>query len=142
MKDINSPLLKAYFSVIDALNIKVYEGEEPDDVGDKIYVVLSNITSNETSTKSSIDANATIQVSVHSWEYKYNNSKNLNTKVGLILNAIKPDSNSVLDLSEFGLEMLNLTKQSDSTQNLGNLNGRVYISRILVFKQDIFEVNN
>ena len=142
MKDINSPLLKAYFSVIDNLDIKVYEGEEPDNVGDKIYVVLSNITSNETSTKNSLDVNATIQVSVHSWEYKYNNSKNLNTKVGLILNAIKPYSNSVLDLSEFGLEMLNLTKQSDSTQNLGNLDGRVYISRILVFKQDIFEVNN
>jgi hypothetical protein len=142
MKDINSPLLKAYFSVINNLDIKVYEGEEPDNVGDKIYVVLSNITSNETSTKSSLDVNATIQVSVHSWEYKYNNSKNLNIAVGQILDAIKPSSNSVLDLSEFGLEMLNLTKQSDSTQNLGNLDGRVYISRILVFKQDIFEVNN
>jgi hypothetical protein len=142
MKDINSPLLKAYFSVIDNLDIKVYEGEEPDNVADKIYVVLSNITSNETSTKSSIDVNATIQVSIHSWESKYNNSKNLNIAVGQILDAIKPSSNSVLDLSEFGLEMLNLTKQSDSTQNLGNLNGRVYISRILVFKQDIFEVNN
>ena len=142
MKDINSPLLNAYFNVIDNLDIKVYEGEEPDNVNDKIYVVLSNVTSNETSTKSSIDHDATIQVSVHSWEYKYNNSKNLNEIVGLILGAIKPTSNSVLDLSEYGLEMLNLTKQSDTTQNLGNLNGRVYISRILVFQQDIFESNN
>lgn len=142
MKDINSPLLKAYYNVINDLDIKVYEGEEPDNVNDKIYVVLSNVTSNETSTKSSIDHDATIQVSVHSWEYKYNNSKNLNEAVGLILDAIKPTSNSVLDLSEFGLEMLNLTKQSDTTQNLGNLNGRVYISRILVFQQDIFETNN
>ena len=58
------------------------------------------------------------------------------------MGAIKPTSNSVLDLSEYGLEMLNLTKQSDTTQNLGNLNGRVYISRILVFQQDIFESNN
>ena len=142
MKDINSPLFKAYYDAINNLDIKVYEGEEPDNVNDKIYVVLSNITSNETSTKNSIDHNATIQVSVHSWDYKYNNSKNLNDTVGLILDAIKPNQNSVLDLSEFGLEMLNLTKQSDTTQNLGNLNGRVYISRILVFKQDIFEVNN
>lgn len=140
MKDINSPLLKAYFNVINDLDIKVYEGEEPDNVADKIYVVLNNVTSNETSTKNSIDHNATIQVSVHSWESKYNNSKNLNIAVGQILQAIKPTSNSVLDLSEFGLEMLNLTKQSDTTQNLGNLNGRVYISRILVFKQDIFEI--
>ena len=50
MKDVNSALLQAYYQVIDGLNIPVYEGEEPDDVKDKIYCVLSDAISIEKST--------------------------------------------------------------------------------------------
>lgn len=51
MIDINTPILKAYYNAIDALGIPVYEGEEPDDVLDKIYVVISDVSSNDVSTK-------------------------------------------------------------------------------------------
>jgi hypothetical protein len=138
MKDVNSALLQSYYEVINGLSLPVYEGEEPDNMTDKIYVVISDVFTNETSTDNSSDVQATVQVSVHSWENKYNNTKSLNTTVGQILEAIKSDSKSVLDLSLYGLQMLNLSVQSDRTERYGELGGRVYISRILVFKQDIF----
>jgi hypothetical protein len=138
MKDINSSLLQAYYEVINNLNIPCYEGEEPDNVKDKIYAVIGNISSNETSTKNSSDIQATIQVTVNSWDMKYNNSKSLNLAINSILEAIKPNSKSVLDLSSYGLQMLNLSVQSDSEQEYGRLVDRMYISRVLVFKQDIF----
>jgi hypothetical protein len=138
MKDINNALLQAYYTVIDGLDIPCYEGEEPDDVKDKIYVVLSDVNAQETSTDNSSDCQATIQVTINSWEYKYNNSKQLNIVTGQILEAIKPTSISVLDLSDFGLQMLNLLVQTDRTERFGEMGGKVYISRVLIFKQDIF----
>lgn len=141
MVDVNSAILQVYYEAINALDIPIYEGEEPDDVKHKIYAVLSDAISTETSTDNSIDLNLTIQITVHSWEYKYNNSKTLNTAVGSILNAIKPTSTSMLDLSPFGLQMMNLSLQTDRTDRFGELGGKVFISRILIFQQDIFVIS-
>lgn len=141
MRDVNSALLQAYYQVIDGLDIPVFEGEEPDDVKHKIYAVLSDAISIEQSTDNSSDVKTTLQVSVHSWEYKYNNSKNLNTAVGSILEAIKPTSTSVLDLSSFDLQMMNLSLITDRTERFGEIGGKIFISRILVFKQDIFVIS-
>jgi hypothetical protein len=141
MKDVNTAILTAYYEIVNGLSIPVYEGEEPDDLKDKIYCVISDATSTETSTDNSSDVNLTVQLSVHSWEYKYNNSKTLNTTVGSILEAIKPTSTSVLDLSSFGLQMMNLSLQTDRTDRMGELGGKVFISRILIFKQDIFVIS-
>lgn len=138
MKDINTALLRAYYKAIDDAGIIVYEGEEPDDVKDKIYAVISDVTSTETSTKNSSDVQATVQISVHSWEYKYNNSKTLNEAVNTIYQAVKSSQNTVRDLSAYGLQMLNLLVQTDRTERLGEIAGKVYITRILVFKQDVF----
>ena len=138
MKDVNSSLLKAYYEVINGLNIPVYEGQEPDNIKDKLYCILSDTTTREISTDNSSDLKVTLQLSIHSWEYKYNNSKNLNQTANSILEAIKPDSKSVLDLSLYGLQMLNLSIQADRTERFGELDGRVYITRIIIFKQDIF----
>jgi hypothetical protein len=141
MRDVNSAILQAYYEIVNGLDIPVYEGEEPDDVKHKIYCVINDATSTETSTNNSSDVNLTIQLSVHSWEYKYNNSKTLNTACGQIIEAIKPTSTTNLDLSSFGLQMSNLSLQTDRTERFGNLGGKVFISRILIFKQDIFVIS-
>ena len=138
MRDINNPLIKAYYDAILPLGYPVYEGEEPDDELSKIYVVISDVSSNDASTKSSTDVQAQIQVTVNSWEIKYNNSKEMNIATGLILEAIKPDQNAVLDLSGSNMQMLNLSVTNDRVQPYGKLAGRVYISRQIIFKQDIF----
>ena len=138
MRDVNSALLQAYYEVINGLNIPVYEGEEPDDVKDKIYSVISDVTNVENSTDNSSDTTSTIQITVNSWEYKYNNSKNLNIVANQILQAIKPNSKSVLDLSIYGIQMLNLNVQTDRTERYGEVGGKIFISRILVFKQFLF----
>ena len=138
MKDINNTLIKAYYDALSPLGYPVYEGEEPDDTLDKMYIVISDVTSNDTSTKNSSDVNAQIQITINSWELKYNNSKSLNIAAGDVLTAIKPTPNAVLDLSAGGMQMMNLNVQNDNLQNYGKLAGRVYISRNIIFQQDIF----
>ena len=142
MIDINTILQKAYYDAITAAlaadGIEVYEGEEPDDLTDKLYVVLSDIQSSDRSTKSTNDLNVTIQVNVHSWEYKYNNSVTLNECAGKIIEAICPDPDTNFDLSADGLQVLNTKLQTDRTDRLGELSGRKFISRILIFEQHVF----
>jgi mannose/fructose/N-acetylgalactosamine-specific phosphotransferase system component IIB len=138
VKDINNTLIKAYYDALKPLGYPVYEGEEPDDTLDKMYIVISDVTSNDTSTKNSTDVNAQIQITINSWELKYNNSKSLNIAAGDVLTAIKPTPNAVLDLSVGGMQMMNLNVQNDNLQNYGKLAGRVYISRNIIFQQDIF----
>lgn len=140
MRDVNNPLIKAYYDAILPLGYPVYEGEEPDNTTAEMYIVISDVSSNDTSTKSSSDVNAQIQVTINSRKVKYNNSKDLNIVAGEVLEAIKPTSNSVLNLSASGMEMLNLT-HTDRTQNYGKLAGSVFISRQIIFTQDIFIIN-
>lgn len=141
MRDINTALLTAYYSALSGVGVPIYEGEEPDDVKDPIYIVMSDAVGLEQSTKNSTDVQYTLQLSIHSWKYKYNNSSDLNDVTSAVFQAIKPDSNSVLDLSGDGLQMMNLQVQTDRTERIGEMGGRVYISRILIFKQDIFVIN-
>lgn len=141
MRDTRSQIYQAYYDALSTLSYPVYEGEEPDDVKDKLYIVIQDATGTETSTSNSSDEQLTVQISVHSWEYKYNNTKQINTAVNDILGVIKPTPNSVLDLSAYDLQMMNLSIQTDRTERYGEMGGRVYISRILVMKQDIFVIS-
>lgn len=131
MKDINNPLIKAYYDAISPLGYPVYEGEEPDNELAKIYIVISDVSSSDASTKSSNDHNAQIQVTVNSWEVKYNNVKSMNTVAGLVITAIKPTPQSTLLAT--GINIVTTSLQNDNVTNYGKLNGRVYISRNLIF---------
>lgn len=141
MKDINNPLIKAYVDALAGIGYPVYEGEEPDDTLDKVYIVINGVNSNDSSTKTTTDVNAQIQATINSWEFKYNNCKLLNEVAGLVLEAIKPNPNAVLDMSAYNMQMHNLSVVNDRQQDYGKLAGRVYISRQIVFKQDIFIIN-
>lgn len=131
MKDINNPLIKAYYDAIVPLGYPVYEGEEPDNELAKIYVVISDVTSSDASTKNGINHNAQIQVTVNSWEIKYNNSKSMNTVAGLILQTVYPSPGT--GLTATGIEIVTTELQNDNVTNYGKLAGRVYISRNLIF---------
>lgn len=141
MKDINNALFKAMFDAITALDIPVFEGEEPDDVKHQLYAVISDPISQEASTDNSSDLNVTIQVAFHSWEYKYNSSYTLNSTVDSFLQAVKPTSNAVLDLSAADLQMMNFGIQQDRIDRYGEMGGKNYISRIIIFKANIFVIS-
>lgn len=137
MKDINTPLLKSYYAALATAlaPVKVYEGEEPDNLLDPIYVVLSNVTSTDDSTKSSNGHTASVQVTVNTWKQKYNNSKDMNEVAGKILQAIKPFPESTLQAD--GIDIVTTSLSNDSVTNYGKLAGRVYISRNLIFSHYI-----
>lgn len=141
MKDINNALIKAFYDAMTLMSIPCYEGEEPDDVKHQLYCVISDPISQESSTDSSSDVDVTIQLAFHSWAYKYNSSIELNSHVGQFLEYIKPTSTSVLDLSADNLQMMNLGIQQDRIDRYGEMGGKNYISRTLIFKANIFVIS-
>ncbi len=143
MTDANTIIQKAYFNAISSAiaPVKVFEGEEPDNLTDEIYVVIRPMVSREQSTFSSLDLESTIQIDIHSWKIKYNDSESLNVTCDKILTAIRPTPTSVLDVSSDGLQITNLRLQTDRTLDLGELGGRKFISRNLIFIQNIHYIN-
>ena len=139
MTDVNTPLLQAYYDALKVLPYPVYEGEEPDDILDQVYIVLSDVNSTDFSTKTNSGTRSNIQVGIYTWENKYNTALTVNGVAAEIFSILKPDSNSVLTLS--GMQMTNMGVLSDRTERIGELAGRKYINRIIIFKQDIFIFN-
>ena len=146
MRDINSPLQKSYYTALTGNlphpsgtgQVKVYEGEEPDNEEADLYVVITGINSFDTSTKSSSDVNAQVQITVNSWRIKYNNRKYLNQVVDDIIQILKPTPNAVLYMAAYDIQMLNLSLTQNNERDYGKLAGRVFVSRDLIFNQDLF----
>lgn len=140
MIDINNPLLEKYYSVLNALGYLVYEGEEPDNVLDKLYIVISDVNSNDNSNKSSSETNSTIQVTVNGWELGYAPTMAVNTAAGVVINAINPTPPSTLS-GLTGIGIITTKLQTDRTQRYGSIAGRKMISRILIFSHYIYIQN-
>jgi hypothetical protein len=135
VRDINTPLQKVYYDRISTTGFPVYEGEEPDNELNPVYVVISNITSTEVSNKSKTGERATVQISVHSVKNKVNNSVDLNAACDDILQAIKPD---VLNtLIGDGFQIVETIKTSDITTR-NKLGDYAFVSRQIIFTHLIY----
>ena len=130
MKDINTPLQKAYYDAISALSIPVFEGEEPNNTNEPIYVVLHDINSTEASNKYSFAFNASIQVSIHSIKSNVNNSVDINEKAGLILDAIKPEAISSLLADGILIVTTNISVDRQTRSKIGDT---AFITRDIIF---------
>ncbi len=145
MRDINTPLQKTYYEALNGnvVNnamqvVKVYEDQEPDGEDAEQYIVITGRSSSDASTKSSTDVSAEIQITVNTRKRKYNNRKELNYICDQILQIIKPTPNAVLDMETFNIQMMNLSLQSDIELDYGVLAEQAFVSRNLIFQQDLF----
>ena len=144
MIDVNTPLIKAYYEALagnifmpgSGTVVSVYEGEEPDNLQDKAYIVLGDVVSSDDSTKSSSDTATSIQIAIYTWENKYNTALTANDIAGQVYGIVKPEPNAVLTVE--GMQMRNLRVITDRVERVGVLAGRKYINRIIIFQQDLF----
>lgn len=146
MIDINNALHKAYYDLLkDALPIPastgfvpVYEGEEPDNVQDPIYVVIGSVSNSDNSTQRCVGTITTIQIGVYGWALKYggNARKYTNLVAGSILQLVSPNPPNSLVVP--GIGVIGTKVQSDVEQNLSPLAGRKFCNRILIFSHYIY----
>ena len=140
MKDINKALRKAYNTALTSLiSSPVYANYAPQDIVDGAgsYIVFSNVTNNDVSTKSSSDVLAIMQVAIYSYKDVQNEGDTVDDLTDLVFSAIYSSTRSVLNLGA-GFQMLSTELNSDNTQDPMVIGQRVYIDRILQFKHEIF----
>ena len=139
MKDINKALRKAYNLALQNVIVPVYANYAPQDVADSTgsYIVFSNVTNNDTSTKSSSDVTAIMQVAIYSYKDVENDGDAIDDLADLVFAALYPTTKSVLILG-IGMQMVSTELNSDQTQEPMLIGQRVYIDRILQFKHEIF----
>jgi hypothetical protein len=138
VKDINNPLIKAYFTALQgnvtnqaSAVVEVYEGEEPDDLLASEYIVITDVSGSDASTKGNTGHNARVQITINTWKTKYVNKKELNYIAGQILEIIMPTPQSTLQAD--GIQIVTTTLDNSTDLDYGVLAARKFISRNLIF---------
>ncbi len=136
MKDINTPLEKAYFTALQDIGVPVYNQELPDNVSPESYILFRSINSNDNSSKSFAKTSTTITVEIHTFKDKINQSVTGNTLAEMVMERIYPYRQFVLPLD--GMQMVSTELANDASQNYSQRNQRTYLSRYITFRHSIF----
>lgn len=136
MKDVNYPLRKAYVAALTPLGYGVYNIEAPDNIEDQVYIVISDLSSQDQKTKSSKDTETSIRITIHTWDSKYNAGKIVDEVAEDVYQAIYPTSGSNISLVADGLQVLSTSFRSDD-MSYGTLGDRKYVDRIITFTHKI-----
>lgn len=145
MRDVHYPLRKVYTTALAGMiynlnAVPAFAGGLPDTISVENYIIFGQITSNDISTKTSADTATLMRVAIHTHQLKYNTGNAADAIAGDVLNRIYATSGTVLDMSADNLQMISTDLQSDITPDWINLNSRVYLDRILIFRHKIYHI--
>ena len=149
MRDVNTPLRKAYVDAIGGITyngslLKVYDGIVPDSVvagkEEYLYVLIADQTDNDSvRTKNMISHDSTIMVQVYHGVTGGTGRKKVDDVAGLILNAVNTvTSSGFLNLSASNLDIVTTTVISDVTDLFSTKSHKVW-RRNMRFRHNISE---
>lgn len=149
MKDVNTPLRKAYVDAIGQLTyngtaLKVYDGIVPDSVvagkEEYLYVLIADQTDNDSvRTKNMISHDATIMVQVYNGVTGGAGRKKVDDVAGMILDAVNSvTSSGFLNLSASNLDIVTTNVISDVTDLFSTKSHKVW-RRNMRFRHNISE---
>lgn len=137
MKDVNLPLRTAYNTALSTLTVPVFANYIPIGAEAETYIVFSNVTNNDISTKQSSDISAIMQVAIYTYSDIGNSGEAVDTLANQVFSLLYNNTRSVLNLGAL-FQMLSTELNSDQTNQTITIGQRVYIDRILQFKHEIF----
>ena len=145
MKDVNYPLREAYMTAlsgltVDSLSVPTYYMVAPYTETGQAFITLNSPSNVDQSTKGSADTETSMQVQIHTWANGTNAGKIADDIAGAVMGIIYPDSQTVLDLSADGLQMISTRLGNDSVQELSGMGARVDVTRILTFVHKIYHL--
>lgn len=143
MKDVNYPCMKSYLLALTGIsynstNVPCYYGTVPDNIAPENYIVFGNITNVDASSKTCSETFTSMRVTIHTFDMKYNTGKAAAAIAGEVFTRIYPTPNAKIDLSPDNMQCISTELTQDVTQDYGQVNSRVYLDRILIFRHKIF----
>lgn len=142
MRDVNTPLSKAYFTALtgityNSIAVRSFSGEAPDDISDKNYIVFGEVSNNDLSSKSSADTSTSMRVTIHTFDEKYTSSIIANSIANQVLARIYPYTQFNLTL-DGNFQIYSTELASDTTQSITMDANRAFIDRIFIFRHKIY----
>lgn len=138
MIDINYSLRIAYQSALSGIaGVPVFYQIVPQGISPENYIVFRSITNTDASTKNSSDTGTNITVEIHTWNDNLNSGLSADMVAREVFNRIYPNTQAVLTLN--GAQMVSTRLVNDVTQPPVTIGNRMYISRFLTFKHNIFQ---
>lgn len=144
MKDVNWPIRKIYNTRLTGITynsttVRAFYQSAPDDITDSYYIVFGSVDNNDVSSKSNADTNTSMQVTIHTFESKYNSGRAADDIAGSIFTALYPDPQATQpDMSADGLQIVTTRLTGDRTLPYNIQGSREYIDRVLTFTHRIF----
>ena len=143
MKDVNYILRKAYVAALNGLTVGVTTVETyyltlPQELDADAYILLVSPSNVDNSTFSSSDTKTSIQVQIHTKSTIANAGKIADDIAHEVYSRIYPQSNSNLDLSADGVQLVSTNMENDIVQDYGEFGQDSFVSRIITFSHQIF----
>lgn len=137
MKDVNLALRTFYNTVLSAIGVPCFANYIPVGAEAETYIVFSNVSNTDVSTKQSSDVQAIMQVGIYTFSDTGNSGEAVDALAQRVFSILYPNSQATHSLGA-GLQMLSTSLSNDQTQDSIIVGQRVYIDRILQFKHEIF----
>lgn len=143
MKDVNYPCMKSYLLALTGIsynstNVPVFFGTVPDNIAPENYIVFGSISNVDASSKTCSETFTSMRVTIHTFDMKYNTGKAAAAIAGEVFTRIYDTPNATIDLSPDNMQCISTELTQDVTQDYGQVNSRVYLDRILIFRHKIF----
>ncbi len=140
MRDVNYILRKAYYTAISGLSIECYYQQAPQSAGDN-YVIIKSISNIDNSTKSTVDINASIQITVYTKSFKSNTGKDAEDIANDILQTIYPTPDYNISVDDSDVQVVRTEMVNDITNDYNAKDGYIFIDRTITFRHNIFIKN-
>lgn len=142
MKSVNYALRKAYITGLNGLTVNgqavpVYYLQAPESSTAANYIILTEVTNVDESTKNSSDTNTSMQLRIETWAEGGNAGKMADDIADAVYAIIYPNSQAVLNLVADGFQMVS-TKVTDDRVIDGEFGNRDFVTRVITFRHYIY----
>lgn len=136
MKDVNTPLRKAYHTALTLTGVKDYYMQAPDGLKGS-YIVFSSLSGSPVKTNSGSTVTVNIQVTIFTEGTQYNSGDDADTIAGKVYERVFPTPTHKLTLAT-GFQMVSTELVNDNTNTWRLKNQVVAIDRTITFQHKIF----
>lgn len=146
MKDVNYPIRKKYFELLNGnliynnAAVSVYNKYLPSVISASSYVVINTISNTIIATKNSHITNTSVQLSIFTKDTTANDGKAVDSIADQIYQIIYPTPNSKISL-EPDFQVVFMQPENDNSQTALQTNTAIYLNRFITFSHRIYHRN-
>ena len=138
MKDINTALTTKLYNLLQpVVGVPVYSKYIPANLDVAAYLLLTTITSLDSSTMTTFDSEVSVQIGIYTKDTQANSGAKCNAVAQLVYDTLLPTVSATIDL-EPDFDNYSLTRVNDVSPDVIVTPAFVFINRVITFRLGVF----